>query len=385
MRFLFVVITIFFVSVSGFAAEPTSAEPLAVTPPVEAAQSENGERAEDELDGGEQPETPDLLATGAAVVPGLLLHGSGHFVAGERATAGKLALAQLAGMFMAVGGIAILAVTGADPKFTPPGALIAMYGVGLFGSSFLADIFGVATPPGGVGDPVTKTDWLSYRGGYRYVDSPIFEFRRHGATAGLSYRSGAFGLDVDALTVVTSAEVEAGADARYRLTGPRPDRRADDGSYSDLLLGYDFREFDRGEFQTHTVDLFWDNRWDLRNFAPTLDGSFILIGAGVALQTIHYDDLPDIVTTLLLSRMGFGIDIGESTDGWGDALVYYDHRHDGPAAGFKITGLGSGNAGHFGARWRQHVYRGWGFYTGTEIGSAWVVRAGVERRFGGER
>jgi hypothetical protein len=327
----------------------------------------------------------DPLATGAAIVPGLLVHGAGHFAAGDTDTAIKLVTAQVSGLALAIGGIAVLAATGADPNFTPPGALMMIYGTGLFGGSFLADIFGVATPEGGVGNPVTRQPWLNYRGGYRFVDSPIFTERAHGATAGVSLREGRFGLDADLVSIVTSAEVEAGLDTRLRLVGPRTDRRARDGTYSDLVVGYDFRNFDRGEFDTHTVDLYWDNRWDLRRLSPSLDGSFVIAGAGVALQTIAYDDLPNIFTTLLLSRMGFGFDIGTSTDGWGQALLYYDHRHDGPAAGFKVPGLGSGNAGHFGAQWRQHVFAGWGFYAGAAVGSAWVLNTGIERQFGGVR
>ncbi len=330
-------------------------------------------------------EKPNIWGTAGAVVPGLMLHGSGHWIAGDHSTGYKLMLTQLTGMVMAVGGIAILGVTGADPRFTPPGALIAIYGVGLFWGSWLADLYGVVAPEEGFGKPLTRQAWIGYRGGYRYVDSPVFVDRAHAATVGLSYRTGRFGLDFDAATVVTSGESEVGTDLRLRLSGPRPDKRSSDGTFSDLVVGYDYRDFDRGQFETHTVDLYWSNRWDLRRFAPSLRGAFVIGGAGVALQTIAYDDLPNIFSTLLLSRMGFGIDLGASATGWGEALLYYDHRHDGPAAGFKANGLGSGNAGHFGASWRQHVWGGWGFFAGTEIGSAWVLRTGIERQFGGTR
>lgn len=359
-----------------------SASPVIDTTNLEGAEALDGVEAGED---GPAFDKPNLFGSIAAIAPGLVVHGAGHWAAGDRSTGYKLALAQLTGAAFAVGGISLLAVTGADPYFTPPGALLLQYGVGLFAGTFLVDLFGVAAPEGGFGSPVSRASWLDLRTGYRYSYDRIFEERRHAATIGADYRVGWFGLEGFAAGVGPSGDAEAGLDTRFRLTGPRPDRQSQDGSYSDLVVGYDYRTWTRGRFSTHTVDLFWDNRWDLIRLAPSLDGSFVVIGAGIGFQTFARRELPDDTTTLLLSRMGLGLDLGEADDGWGELLTYYDHRHDGPTGGLKVTGLGSGTAGHFGARWNQHVWNGWGFYVESSIGSAWVSSIGLEHRLGGRR
>ena len=72
------------------------------------------------------------LATAGSVVPGLLLHGSGHVVLGEYRTGLKLMGAQAAGFALLLGGISGLAVTGAADEFVPPLYWTAMTGAGLF-------------------------------------------------------------------------------------------------------------------------------------------------------------------------------------------------------------------------------------------------------------
>ena len=57
---------------------------------------------------------------------------------------------------------------------------------------------------------------------------------------------------------------------------------------------------------------------------------------------------------MLLARFGFGMYLGDPAERGGEVVVYYDHRHDDFAAGLKLTGLGSGIPGHFGAEARYY-------------------------------
>ncbi len=92
------------------------------------------------------PSTGDrALATGAAVVPGVIVHGAGHYVLGDSGTAGKLLLAEGIGLGMvAVGGTGLF-LTGASRYTVGPLAAISMFGVGVFSLSLIADVYGVAT------------------------------------------------------------------------------------------------------------------------------------------------------------------------------------------------------------------------------------------------
>jgi hypothetical protein len=72
----------------------------------------------------------------------------------------------------------------------------------------------------------------------------------------------------------------------------------------------------------------------------------------------------------LLASFGFGMYLDHRGS---ELLLYYDHRHDDYAAGLKITGLGSGVAGHFGTASRVYFDDSWGVGLDAQIGSAAVV------------
>jgi hypothetical protein len=105
---------------------------------------------------------------------------------------------------------------------------------------------------------------------------------------------------------------------------------------------------------------------------------------GIALQAYSYRvrnttaDLSDLV----LARFGFGMYFGWPGKPRGEALVYYDHRHDGFAAGTKMRGLGSGVIGHFGAEARLFVTDHWGFAAEAAVGSAYVTGLSILFRHG---
>jgi hypothetical protein len=54
-------------------------------------------------------------------------------------------------------------------------------------------------------------------------------------------------------------------------------------------------------------------------------------------------------------------------------MLYYDHRHDGFAAGLKLGGLASGIAGHFGVEGRAYLTDRWGIAAEAAAGSAYVT------------
>ena len=82
-------------------------------------------RAEDE------PPAPSAAAAGAAVFPGVLLHGMGHLVAGDRPTAYRLMAMEGVGVGLAAGGLATLAATGASRHLSPLIFATPVAGVGM--------------------------------------------------------------------------------------------------------------------------------------------------------------------------------------------------------------------------------------------------------------
>jgi hypothetical protein len=108
-----------------------------------------------EADPGDRP--VPWLAAGASIIPGLLVHGAGHFAAGESSNGYRLLAIEGVGIAGIVGGLATLRAVRGSEKLAPVYVPVTVTGVGLFIASFLADVAGtlhgqrpwpVPRPPG---------------------------------------------------------------------------------------------------------------------------------------------------------------------------------------------------------------------------------------------
>lgn len=334
----------------------------------------------------------------AAIVPGVLLHGSGHFAAGDRPTAWRLLKYEGIGLGAVLLGGAVLAVTGASRRTIEPAILTTAAGGGLLATSWLADLYGVLAPEGGTGAPLLVLPTIEAQLGARAVDNPAVPGRFF---AGPSFdaRLGRWRFSPSGWWAVDGHnQSRLAASVALRIAGPRAGGGASavaDGSYFDVAGGVVHHRFSEdahdvggvvlpgAAFDMTTFDVRVEGRLDLRRIASSLTGSFVEGAAGVGLGAYHY---PVAGTTeansLLLARFAFGVDFGHRAERWGEARIYYDHRHDDFAGGLKIPGLGSGALGYFGAEATAFLSRGWGVRGEAQAGAAWVGGLGLVRRFG---
>jgi hypothetical protein len=328
-----------------------------------------------------------------AVVPGVLVHGSGHFVAGDRPTAWRLLKYQAIGLGALLAGGAALAVTGASRRTIEPAILTAAAGGGLLATSWLADLHGVLAPPGGAGAPLRVLPFVEAQLGTRLVDNPTVPGRFFLGPS-LDVRLGGWRLSPGAwLPIDGNDQSRYAAQFAYRVAGPRatPAHLVADGSSFDVVLGVVHHRFSEdahgaipgASFDMTTVDLHLEGRYDLRRVAPSLTGAFVEGAAGVGLGAYHYAVAGTTeANSVLVARFAFGLDVGHRVERWGQARIFYDHRHDDFAGGLKMPGLGSGALGYFGVEGAAYVSRDWGLRGEVQVGSAWVVGLGVARRFG---
>jgi hypothetical protein len=341
------------------------------------------------------PAAPRWVPPVAAVVPGVLLHGSGHFAAGDRPTAWRLFKYEMIGFGALVLGGAALAATGASRRTVEPAILTAAAGGGLLATSWLADLYGVMAPAGGAGAPFRVLPSVEAQLGTRFVDNPTVPGSAF-LGAGLDVRLASWRLSPGAwLPLDGQDQSRFTGQIAYRAAGPLAAGAAPepppDGSFLDVVVGiihHRFQEEAHGSvagaaFDMTTVDVHVDGRLDLRRIAPSLAGAFVEGAAGVGLGAYHY---PVVSTTeansVLVARFGFGLDIGHRAERWGEARIFYDHRHDDFAGGLKMPGLGSGALGYFGVEGIAYFSRGWGVRAEAQAGAAWVGGLGVVRRFG---
>jgi hypothetical protein len=345
--------------------------------------------------GGGAPSLPrrGTLPVAAAVVPGVLLHGSGHFAGGDRPTAWRLLRTEGLGAGLMVAGIGGLALTGASRRTIEPFIWTAAAGGGLFAGSWLADLYGVLAPPGGTGDPLRVAPVLETRLGTRYVGDPTLVGAAL-AGAALDLRAGRWRVSPGAWFAAEGGRNDRfEAALAFRITGPRAGAAAAlavDGSFLDLVAAGIHHRYDEGlagpltaAFDMTSFELRADGRYDLRRYAPSLTGAFVEGSAGLGIGAYHYTAASTTeANTLLLARFGFGLYLGRRADRWGELRLYYDHRHDDYAGGFKMAGLGSGTIGHVGVDGRAFVTARWGFRAEVEAGSAWVAGLALVYRYG---
>ncbi|MEZ4431927.1 MAG: hypothetical protein R3F65_05895 [bacterium] len=325
---------------------------------------------------------PGLLPALGALVPGVLLHGSGHYLAGDRDTALDLLITQGIGLGMILGGGAVVAGTGASRHLIGVSSAVALGGVGVFFTPMLADLYGAAT--GGRDAPPPPLVPLTARLGYAWIHDPQFAYT-HFTTAGLEAR-------FETITLVSSAFIALDDDNQrlrqrldWRWLGDNRGRLADQSAL-DLQSAVTWHHYGTDGFSVLTGELAFDGRYDLRRFADTLRGSFVIGQLGWALELYDYDvpglGFAEDTAEMLLLRFGWGLYFADRR---GELALYYDHRKDDFAAGLGVTGLGGGIPGHLGLAADYALDDTWAIDLGLEVGSAWIAGVGVRYRYGGAR
>lgn len=329
------------------------------------------------------------LPTAAAVVPGVVVHGAGHFAMGEAATARRLLLMEGIGLGIFLGGGATLVFTGASRYFVGPAATATIAGFGLFSTAYLADIYGTLNRDGdaALSRPRPPARFETELG-YRRVHDPQFAYTDF-LVERVSRQVGPFRLSPSAWFSLRGDTARYRMEGQYRLYGNVNEPAPRDVSFVDVTLGFVHMRHRPERFSKSSVELSLDARYDLARLGRTLRGAFVELGAGYALGRIDYDlrglSVPHDLEHLLLGRIGFGVTLRGLSAPGSEALVYYDHRHDDYAAGLKLTGLGSGVAGHFGAGMRWFFNESWGAALDAQVGSAYIgglsllFRSGLEK------
>ena len=303
----------------------------------------------------------------ASVVPGVLLHGAGHWVAGDKKMGKRLLALQGIGMGLAALGGLSIGVSGGSEK-TMPGIFLLMPGGGLVVLSWLADIYGTAGGARIHGKPDQGGYDMDVALGYAYVHDPQFAFS-HLAT-----------MDAEARIRRSRTRFETMFGEglwRGRFEGAV---RVHDG-VDVMVAAADHRYRDDG-FAATTLELAAEGRYELARIGAPLAGSFVTGQLGFGGERTRYDvpGMPVDWSTLFLGRFSFGVHLGDGGERHAEAEIYYDHRRDQLTGGLLVPSGANGFVGHVGVD--ATGYRGkWGLTGGVDVGSSWVVHLGLKYRF----
>jgi hypothetical protein len=323
---------------------------------------------------GPDPEEPSAgvraLGTAAWLVPGVLLHGSGHFAIGRRTTAYRLLAVEGIGLGMVLLAGIPIAATAASRYLVREAAVIGAMGVGLFAITLQADLYGTVVPLDSRGEPERALPHVEVEIGYRYVHNPRFRYASFIVNA-LELRHGGLVLQPSAWYALDDPNRRTRVIGGYRFFGPRAEREpAADGSYLELTSGVTHHAHHSERFSTLTAEVMTFGRLDLERLDPYLRGAFGELGFGFGLQLFDYEGLPlgEDVESLLLARMGFGFYLGGPRAPRGEVSSYYDHRHDDFVGGFTERSIGV--PGHIGFAGEAYLTDNFGLSAIFEAGAA---------------
>jgi hypothetical protein len=320
-------------------------------------------------------------------MPGVLVHGTGHWVNGQPCVARRIAVAEAVGVGGVLAGGSTIVLTGASRYLMLPAISLTIGGFGLFVTSFAADLYGATGAARFAGEPERQRPRWEAELGLLRVKNPLFDFewlasQQWAANVAMLRFEGALDTAFDA----THARYRLGA--TWRAFGPRSDRMYRDGSYLDLHTGVTEQRYVFSGFVTDSVELSATGRLDLARLGPTLRGSFAELSTGVALARTRYAidgvSVPADLESLLLGRIAFGAYLGRGIHRGSEAMFFYDHRHDDYAAGMKVPGLGGGTLGHVGLSLRYFFNRHLGVGSTLQAGSAYVAGVSLLFRNGGQ-
>jgi hypothetical protein len=333
------------------------------------ADDDGGDRGVDE-----QSVTPAerTLAVGASLVPGVMLHGAGHFAIGRRTTAYKLFALEGIGLALLLAGAIPLVVSGASRYLVRTSGVVAAMGAGLLGNSLQADIWGVAMPLDARGMPAETAPIVEAEVGYRHVHDTHFDYASFLVTA-LDLRWRSLHLRPSSWYALDDRNVRLGMLAGHRFFGPRPgEAPAADGSYLEIHAAVTRHRFAQERFTTVTGELFAGGRLDLVHLDPWLQGAFSELGIGIGLQAFDYDagglELGVDRESLLLARFGFGFYVGGPDAPRAEIFNYYEHRHDDFAGGFNEAAIGI--PGHLGLSTTVYLHDAVGMHAVFEAGAS---------------
>lgn len=329
-----------------------------------------------------QPDVPRALLAGAgSLVPGLLVHGAGPFLAGDEKGALTLLAAEGAALGIAAAGFIPIALTGASRYPIAPLYVLAGAGIGLFSISALSNVYSAATLVVEPGVPLARLPPLELELGYLGLSDPLFAYA-HLATVGATgwigrlrlHGIGHFALDHD--------HQRGRATAAWRFFGPTGSSDEGDGTYLELELGGGHQRFLPEGFRATGADLLVRGRYSLGRVSHRLRGAFGELGAGYGFHAIRYAHRHTDLVDMLLLELGFGVNLGRTGPLRGEAMVFYDHRRDSFARALTI---GSGIVGSFGLRSKLYLTESWGVLGEAAVGAAWVGRVSAIYHFGGQR
>jgi hypothetical protein len=289
------------------------------------------------------------LPGAVAIFPGVIVHGAGHYAAGDRETATDLMLIEAAGLITFLGASAYYAYTGASRKVSPVMVPLIAAGSSVFVLSWIADLYGSRPGPrrrssvpllrsGNLFEPFIGIATVNDR---QFDYSGFYHYGFRAEYNGLHIKPIAWdSVDTDNRRY----QVEAG----YELVGDTGPLLSSPGGFLETgpLFRSGYHDFGDDGFRKTWIDAGLTARFMPGGIWPSMSGSFLFFELGYNREWVRFtesDDAPVLASNQMLFESGFGIERGAGGPSGVMFYFFYNHRRDGFTGG-----LQGGFTGYFG-------------------------------------
>lgn len=303
------------------------------------------------------------LATAAAVFPGLLVPGSGHFVMGQREDGKNFLVLDAVALALMGLGFGGQALSGGADRLSPLTLTPAVAGIALVSVAWLADILGTAHGTKPWLAPRDPPGSLSLSAGYTGLFGSQLAFH-HGLGLDASWRYGPFSAEPWGLFDPSLSYYGAGA--RLALVVWRDG----DDPVTRLTIGgaVTHHRFRSDRYSTTVGELHGELRLNLKHLSQTLRNVWLLARLGAGLEGFAYDAKAfawaDLSPVLVL-EVGGGARVHERVM----VEFVYRSRKDELPGGIVIPGLFDSYLGMFELKGRVTLTERFAVLAGVRYGT----------------
>ena len=321
-----------------------------------------------------EPEAPTTsrraAAIGASIFPGVLLHGSGSWVLGEKRAAKRLAITGAIGFgALALGGAAV-GITGGAESMVIWGVPMIIAGAALVFPTWFSDVWYASGGPRVRGEAHARSPWT-----FELATTWLHDAYRERALirGGGGIELGRFGVNASALVDAEGQARTGEIGGRVQILGaPATGARVADGSRLYARVAVRRHEDDDDMVAITSAEAEVGARVDLLHIDPILDGTFLEVSVGMGVERVRYADLVSDTESLFLGRFAWGLYLGRHSE----LTVFYDHRRDSLAGGIAAN-RAAGFVGSVGTTLDLRIAGPFAAIAELEIGNGWVTTAGV--------
>ncbi len=309
------------------------------------------------------PRSGSVLATGAALFPGILVPGVGQFVLGETEAGKRFLVLDAVGLGLIGVGFGGLAASGGADRVAALCLVPAVTGIALLSVAVLTDVIGSAHGTAPWPMPWEPKGSLALRLGYTGLAFSKVDFH-HGLGLEAEWRRGGFSLTPSGMLDPSLSFYGLGLAADYVMWSASGDPVTRIG----LGLSVTHHRFRFDRFSETSGELHGELRLNLRHLTPTMQNAYALARFGAGAEVFAYDGVPtdgSDLSPLLILEIGGGIQVSERVN----LELVYRNRKDQLPGGVIFPGYFDSYLGFFEARGRVALADRWAVLAGVRWGN----------------